>query len=363
MNRKKILLLADPSSAHTIKWANALIKYHDIIVYGFAESVNLKLYDEKIEVINKNISNKIKMQGDGSLAKISYLQFLPNLLKIVKQKRIDILHAHYASSYGLLGYLTFFKPFFISVWGSDIVEFPYKNFLFKDIIKFILMRANEICATSNDLANQTKHFTNKNINVIPFGIDTKKFSFVDLTERENVIGIVKSLEPNYGIEYLIKAFAQLKEELNDFNFKLLIVGGGSNYNYFQKLIKDLKIDKYTEITGHVDYNSVHLYHQKIKIGVYPSFKESFGVSIAEFMSTGGAVIATNTGGIKEIIEDGKNGILIEKPDVNEIKKAILYLINNSEKIEAISTNARKRILENYSLSHSVNKMLDLYKKY
>lgn len=363
MNRKKVLLLADPSSAHTIKWANALIDYHDIIIYGFAEDVNLRLYNKNVEVIVKQISNKIKMRSDGSLAKIFYLSLLPNLLKTIKLKKIDILHAHYASSYGLLGYLTFFKPFFISVWGSDVVEFPNKNFLFKNFIKIILKRANEICATSNDLANITQHFTKKNINVIPFGIDTEKFSFVDVTKRENVIGIVKSLEPNYGIEYLIKAFAELKKEIKEFNYKLLIVGSGSQFEYLLNLIKKLNIKEFTELVGYVDYDQIHLYHQKIKIGVYPSFKESFGVSIAEFMATGGVVLATNTGGIKEIIDNMENGILIEKPDVELIKNAIIYYLNKPKEMELFSNAARKKILDKYSLINSIKKMLDLYSKY
>ncbi len=113
----RLLLLSNPNSAHTIKWAKSLANSGvDIIIFGLGNFVVDDYADyNNIEVLtlDESVSRR-----EGSLSKLKYLKALPAIKKIIKKFKIDILHAHYASSYGLLGSLSGFSPFILSVWGG-----------------------------------------------------------------------------------------------------------------------------------------------------------------------------------------------------------------------------------------------------
>nr|MBA3900456.1 glycosyltransferase family 4 protein [Bacteroidota bacterium] len=121
----KILILGDASSIHVIKWVNALLdKGNQIAVFSlrdydgksYSESPNLKIYSLGFD----DSLFKLKV---GAFEKLRYFKGLTQIKKIIKDFSPDVLHAHYASSYGMLGALSNFHPFVVSVWGSDVFEF------------------------------------------------------------------------------------------------------------------------------------------------------------------------------------------------------------------------------------------------
>ncbi|MCD7873784.1 MAG: glycosyltransferase, partial [Acidaminococcaceae bacterium] len=149
--------------------------------------------------------------------KIRYLEALLLLKKVIKIFQPDIIHAHYATSYGLLGALVGFHSYIISVWGSDIFDFPNISLFHKNIIKYNFFKADIILSTSNVMAEEIQKYTSKGIKVTPFGVDINEFKplNVDSIFKPNkiVIGTIKTLEEKYGIEYLIRAFSIVKKEI------------------------------------------------------------------------------------------------------------------------------------------------------
>ncbi len=144
--------------------------------------------------------------------KLAYLTNVGKLKRAIKAFQPDIVHAHYATSYGMLGMLSKFKPFIISVWGADVYDFPKKSLANKLLLKKIINSADRICSTSNCMKEVTKQYTSKEITVIPFGVETGKFeklNIPDLGKKEITIGIIKSLEKKYGIDILITAFSNV----------------------------------------------------------------------------------------------------------------------------------------------------------
>ena len=105
-NKIKVLLLSSINSAHTIKWANGLYsKGCDVTVFGLNSSSDETQYEKGINFEYFSISEEILTSNFGSMRKLLYIKALPKLKKILKKLKPDILHAHYASSYGLLGAL------------------------------------------------------------------------------------------------------------------------------------------------------------------------------------------------------------------------------------------------------------------
>jgi len=102
------------------------------------------------------------------------------------------------------------------------------------------------------------------------------------------------------------------------------------------------------------------YHNKIDIPVYLSRKESFGVSVLESMSCGKPVVASNIGGLKEIINDGKDGFLVQAEDFNLAAEAIEKLVTDPALRIYLGNNGREKVINNYNWNDNLNKMISVY---
>lgn len=300
------------------------------------------------------------------LFKIELLESLIKNKKIIKEFKPDILHSHYASSYGLLGALSGFHPFIISVYGSDVFNFPKKNFLAKKLLEFNLSKADKILSTSKIMAKEIESYSIKEIEVIPFGIDLNIFKPSEnkkrlFNEKDIVIGTVKTLEDKYGIEYLIRAFKIVKDNHPELPLKLLLVGKGSRENYFKKLVDDLGITDATTFTGYVNPNEIQIFHNMIDISVFVSNEESFGVSVLEASACGKPVVVSNIGGLPEIVENNFTGIIVHEKNVKETTEAIEKLLMNKELRTSLGKNGRERVIRCYNIQDNVQQMIDIYK--
>ena len=362
----KILLLADSNSSHIIKWAKSLSN-NDIEIFIVSLSKCTVLdYDNNHNISTLNLSvDKVNIAKKKTLNKLSYLKIILKLKKIIKDIKPDILHAHYASSYGLLGALSGFKPFIISVWGSDIFDFPKKSLVHKQVIKYNLGKAGKILSTSHVMAKETKKYTDKNIEVTPFGINTEIFkpteTFIQSSENSIIIGTIKALEIEYGLEYLIRAFKIVKDKNVNIPIKLLIVGGGSLEFELKNLVSKLEIEDFTTFTGKIAYNEVPKYHNKIDISVFPSLSESFGVAVIEASSCEKPVVVSNVGGLPEVVESNVTGIIVPAKSANEIANAIEKLIFNKELSLKMGKAGRQNVINKFNWNDNVNQMIGIYK--
>jgi glycosyltransferase involved in cell wall biosynthesis len=364
----KILLLADPASVHTLKWANALSeKGMEVFLFGLSD-FDRSVYNKNIKLETLNSSLKIKSRPDGSLAKVVYLRALSNIKKIIKTYKPDILHSHYASSFGLLGALTKFHPYIISVWGADIYNFPGKSFVHRKIIEYSLSKADKILSTSKFMSHKIREYSEKKIIITPFGIDTDKFRPMKVKSVFNhglVIGTIKTLEKKYGIEYLIRAFKIVKDKLPQQEIKLLIVGSGSQEKYLKELSINLKIDRDIVFTGFIKSDKVPEYHNMIDIYVAVSIEdsESFGVAILEASACRKPVVVSDIGGLPEVVENGKTGIIVPKENPEELSKVLMKLIMDPESREKYGRNGRQKVLAEYVWEDSVKKMISIYNSF
>ncbi len=359
----RVILLSDVNSAHTQKWAVQLSRHQiEVGIFSFSYPKNdwYKNYSNIHLLYSANLSN-----ANSIFTKLNYITHLKALKKIISTFRPDVLHAHYASSYGLLGALSKFHPFVISVWGSDVFDFPQQNIFNKMILKYNLKCADKITSTSHIMAKQTNRFTNKEIKVIPFGIDLNIFQPIHTKKifknNEIVIGTIKTLSYTYGIDTLIKAFSILKNKLPQLNLKLLIVGDGDEKEKLQSLANKLNIKKDTIFYGQIPHQKVVELLAEIDIFVALSREESFGVAIVEAMACEKPVVAGNASGFKEIIEDKKTGLIVEKENPSQAADAIQFLIENPEFAKQLTINAKQKVFNDYNIEDNVKEMIEVYK--
>jgi glycosyltransferase involved in cell wall biosynthesis len=312
-------------------------------------------------LIEGNLKNKNYTEGD--LSKISILLSLPKLKRAIKNFKPDIIHAHYATSYGLLGALSGFKPLIISVWGSDVYRFPNISILHKLLIKFNLFRATEILSTSNAMATEVKKYTNKKIEITPFGVDIDLFK-KKLKPQNNtfIIGNVKTLSKNYGIDVLIESFKIVVEKNPGLKLKLQIIGEGSDKEKLKVLSKNLGIDEKVDFLGKIENSLLPDYYNNFDIAVSLSHSESFGVVAIEAMACECPVVVSNADGFTEVVENNKTGFIVPKNNAQAAATTIQKYIDNKELIGKFGKNGRKRVEKYYNWNDNVIKMIEIYSK-
>ena len=361
----KVLLLADAVSSHTIKWANGLHdKGIEISIFGLS-SCDHTQYKPGIKIDIFSIPQLIKWQTDGSLLKTAYLLALPRLKKIIRNLKPDIVHAHSASSYGLLGALSHFHPFVISVWGNDVYNFPQKSIFFKKVLAYNLIKSDMLFSTSKLMAEETKKYTNKNIRVVPFGIDIEIFKPKKtesyFSENDIVIGTIKSIEKKYGTENLVRAFKKVKENHPGIPLKLLIVGRGSMTGYIKSLVKDLGIESDVKITGFVSYDKIADYHRMLDIYTAMSTEdsESFGVAVLEASACETPVIVSNVGGLPEVVDNNITGFVIPHSNVELLVEKIELLFDEDLR-KKFGNAGRTRVMKHFNWDDNLKQMVNNY---
>ncbi len=360
----KLLLLADPASSHVLKWANGLTREGiEVFIFGLS-GYSWNEYDENIHIKCVDFSTSVKKNKDGSILKSVYLTTLPILKKYIRTIKPDIIHSHSASSYGFLGALSGFHPFFVSVWGSDIYLFPKKSIFHKMLLKYTLARADNIFSTGYTMKTETEIYTSNSVQVVSFGIDISVFKPVKVESifdpKDIVIGTVKSLDYNYGIEYLIEAFALLVEKYPKLPLKLLLVGGGGMTNSLKDYATKRKISDKTVFTGLVPFSKVPLYQNMIDIAVYPSVSESFGVSVLEASACEKPVIVSDAGGLPEVVENEVTGLIFPSKDVKKLFSKLELLLFDVKLREKLGKSGRERVIKHFNWEDNLEQMVNSY---
>lgn len=354
----KICYLADINSAHTHKWLNYFIsKGYDIHVISLGNGQY-----EGVTVHNLDVSDNV-MKKSSDKNKLQYLKKIKRVKELISEIKPDILHAHYATSYGLLGALANYHPYIISVWGSDVYDFPIKSPIHKMMVKYNLKKADYIFSTSNVMREETKKYTNKKIEVTPFGVDINKFVPNVIEKDEIIIGTIKTLEEKYGIQYLVKAFKNVKDKNEHINLKLRIGGRGSQEEYLKNLCRELKIENDVTFLGFVKPEHVIKEFQNFDIAVFPSTldSESFGVAAVEAEACGTPIVISDVGGLMESTKPGVTSLVAKKADAEDLTQKIDKLVRDEELRKTMGKAARKFVEENYSLEDNFNYVDNLYK--
>jgi len=349
----KICFLADAGSIHVQKWARYFsAEGNEVHIISFRK---VQIRGVQVHYINSHGTISISPVAS-FISKIGYLFWIGKVRRLIKKIRPDILHAHWATSYGLIGALSEFHPLIVSTWGNDIILSPHKYWIMKKFVEYSLRKADLVTATSDMLAGATAKYIydKKLVHTIPFGVDTDLFtpSKDKHPEGEICIGIVKALEDSYGIEYLIRAFKIVAFKIvvdKGYDLNLLIVGDGSLRKNLEKLTKTLNLSNSVKFIGGVDNYKVVQYLQKMDIFVIPSIRESFGVAAVEASACSIPVIASNIGGLPEVVIDGSTGFLVPPRDENAIADRMIRLIDDSELRVQMGSEGREYVKSNYDL--------------
>lgn len=360
----KVLLLSDSHSEHTEKWALGLAS-RGIHIGIFSFNKSTYNWFSGVENITLLHETDTTVNAQKKRTKFQYIQYISDLKKAIREFQPDILHAHYATSYGLIGALSGFHPYIISVWGEDVYKFPNASGLHKSLLKYNLKKSDEILSTSDIMRNETRKYTHKDIMVTPFGVDTNEFKKKEVKKDKDTIciGTIKSIEDKYGIKYIIEATKLLLPRIKNKKLKVLLVGSGTRIDHYKTIVKEEKLEDVIEFTGRVSFTEVSYYHNLLDVFLNVSVddSESFGVAVVEAMACETPVIVSDVGGLKEVVDLGEYGIVVKKKNAEEIASAVERIINDEAYVKTITARARQHVLKKYDFNVCLDKMIHIYK--
>ncbi len=353
----KILFISAGNSSHTAKWVNALSKNGNEVHLVFNA-------DHKPKTVE--ISPLVKLHSLKHKGFKGYYLNAHGLRKIVRQIRPDIINAHYASGYGTLVRIAKLQHVLLSVWGSDVYQFPYESRLKKGILIKNLNYVDEIASTSYAMKKQTQKFLKKmkSIEITPFGVDTNVFKKTKKKKEDVFIfGIVKLLTPLYGVDTVISAFELFCGKLSETEKKhvyLEIYGDGESKTQLETFAKKTTVSHQIKFKGYVINSKVPEVLNKMDVCVLGSIQESFGVSVIEAMSCGIPVIATDTEGFKEVLPDGKAGYIVPVGDANAMAEKMLTLYRDSDLRLEMGNKGIEYVQKKYDWEKNVKRMEEIY---
>ncbi|MDR2406744.1 MAG: glycosyltransferase [Bacteroidales bacterium] len=361
----RIFILSDIDNIHTKRWVAALSqKGIEIFLFGLSSN-DIQYYAQfsNVTVVETGYTNNIRnIIENGTLQKLKYLKAIKAIKKHIKDFQPDILHAHYASSYGLLGALAGFHPYVISVWGSDVYDFPKVSWMHKQILKYNLAKADKILSTSHIMAKETKKYTEKLISITPFGVDMDLFKKQQIQRNDDsfVVGNVKTLAPKYGIDVLIKAFRLVMDNNPNKKLRLEIVGEGPDKEKLQQLTKDLNISEHVVFKGRIENHLLPVIYNSVSVSVSVSDSESFGVVAVEAMACECPVVVSDADGFTEVVADGETGFIVPKRDIIETAAAIQKFIDDPSLRSKMGSKGRQRVEQLYNWKNNVDAMVNVY---
>lgn len=354
----RILFLSNAASIHTVRWVNALSERgHEVhLVYKFDD------IPKENEISVKVNHHRLNYSGTKG-----YFLNAIQLRKLTEKINPDIVNAHYASGYGTLARIAKIRPLVLSVWGSDVYEFPYQSKFKMKLLVDNLRYANTIASTSASMAEQVKLLLKdetKKIHITPFGVDLSKYNNSKKKKTDKIlIANIKSLKKVYGIDYLIEAIDCLKqiyEEDLSKKIGVLIYGDGPLREYLENLTKELNLQNMIAFKGSIPNSEVPQVLEEIDIFCSTSTQESFGVSLVEAMAMGLPVVATDVSGFREVVDHEKTGIIVENKNSIKIAEALKELILSKDLREEYGCNGRKKVEELYNWNDNVSEMLRIY---
>jgi len=250
-------------------------------------------------------------------------------------------------------------------WDSDFhLKNKLNEFLQLSYLRKYNFKSDLIIAVSNSVKSfllQRKLVPENRVAVIPNGIDLNSEKLKANSEKHEKkfhqisIGSVGNLNKQKGYEYLIEAMGSVT--LRYPHVTLEIAGEGEERKNLESRIESLGLEKNVTLLGRRD--DIDDLMQEWDIFVSSSVSETFGIVLLEAMKNGLPIVATRVGGVPDLIEDKKNGLLVPSANSKALEKAIFELIEHPARGAEYARNG-KEIVKKYSWKSVIKQIEDAY---
>jgi phosphatidylinositol alpha-mannosyltransferase len=287
--------------------------------------------------------------------------------RVFAKRRFDVVHVHnpFGVALPIVAIMRSRAPVTVGTVHSVVPE-EYKLLrLFRRPLQIVFARLDTRIAVSEAVVDSIQpHFPGLSFEVIPNGVDTNFFSpetapLPQLIDGSRNILFVGRFDPRNGLRHMLRAFTLLREGRED--VRLVILGDGPLRGVYQRLVPAaLRGDVLFE--GRVDRLRPR-YLASAEILCTPCQLASFGMVLLEAMSAGVPVVASRNSGFERLIENGRQGFLIDPPDdEREFAAALNLLLEDLELAGRMGAAGRRLALTNYAWPLIVDRLEELYER-
>ena len=296
-------------------------------------------------------------------------------LQVAQERSSDIIHAHWAIPTGPAAIHAARKlglPSVITMHGGDVYVNPAQGYNFptrwyvRPVLRWTLRHAGALTAITEDCRQHALRAGAPagSIHIVFNGTDLRRFSPASGGEGleaqfgPHMLFACRQLFPRKGIRFLIEAAAQLKPRFPD--LKVVVAGDGFERPELVALAESLGIGHDVTFLGWVPNSDLPPYYRAAAVSVIPSLEEGFGIPAAEAMGCETPVVASDAGGLPEVVEDGVTGFVVPRGDSQALAAAIGALLADPERRKRMGCAGRQRALQLFDWDRTAEQFEGIY---
>jgi glycosyltransferase involved in cell wall biosynthesis len=296
-------------------------------------------------------------------------------LTVAREHGGDVIHAHWAIPTGPAAVSAARRlglPSVITMHGGDVYVNPEQGYDFptrwyvRPALRWTLRKAGALTAITDDCRQHALRAgaPEQSVHLVFNGTDLRRFSpapagsGVDPRFGPNMIFACRQLFPRKGIRFLVEAAAQLKSRFPD--LKVVVAGDGFERPDLIALAERLGIARDVTFLGWVANSELPPYYRSAAVSVIPSLEEGFGIPAAEAMGCETPVVASDAGGLPEVVEHGVTGLIVPRGDSTALAEAIGSLLADPARRERMGRAGRERALRLFDWDRSAEQFEQIY---
>ena len=282
---------------------------------------------------------------------------LVSLVRTLRRGNFDLIHAHWLVPQGLIAVLAAritqsSVPILCTSHGADL--FALRGWLWERIKRFVVASSSGLTVVSLAMRERLLKMGDNldTVRVIPMGVDLEgRFLPSRRRRSEKSLLFVGRLVEKKGLGYLIRAMPKVLERHPEAN--LTIAGSGPEESAARQLVAALRIERHVRFLGAIPNSEMPPLYQASEVVVFPSVvakdgdQEGFGLVLVEAMGCECAVIGTDLPAIRDIIVDGKTGLIVPEKDPEALAEKIIYLFDNPAVRSSLGRDGRSFVVAMY----------------
>ncbi len=362
----RILYFSRDYTTHDFRFLKALSESEHQVYFLRLERKNRSLEDRALpEQITQ-----VQWAGGQREAQIrDGLRLLLDLKRVIREIKPDVMHAGPIQSCAFLAACSGFKPLVSMSWGSDLLKDADRNWFYRWATRFTLKRSTVLigdCQAVRDKA-VSLGFPAKYIVLFPWGIDLARFvpgKNENFRERRGwqdhlVLLSLRSWEPIYGVDVVVKAFVSAARQLPE--LRLILLGGGSQATQIRSLLDQHQLSERVFFGGQVPQKELPAFYQAADLYLSASHSDGSSVSLMEALGSGLPVLVSDIPGNQEWVQENQHGWLFRDGDEQDLAQKILQAAQQRSVLAEMGKKARQRAESRADWNQNSQKLLAAYR--
>lgn len=367
--------------------ANILAKNNEVTVFVYKDLTkgNYVKLTKQIRIVETPGNIKSNNSILGVLFEPFIVSF--NLAKLISRYEIDVLNPHEWPANWACSMVKIIKKVSIIWMCNDVWHLPnfstekrirfkiFKNTFIKVADLFLSIFIDRIVVLDNRIKGIVENYYHKKTMVVRSGLDIKSYknkidhaivrAELGININQFVFVCFSIFFPHRRFEDAIEAFKKIY--VKNSNLRLMILGSSQfDPDYFLKikaLITDYGLQSVIKLNNtFLSDDLIKKYLSSSDVFIFPNEKQTWGLAVIEAMALGKPCIVSDSAGVHEIVDDGKNGLIFRCGDVEDLSKKMDKLIKNEKLREQIGKNAKEFVFSNYSWENYAKSMLNIFQE-